>query len=132
MDCNEQTLIDLTNAFLKRIKYNDFVAAPVTLVDLRNIPKKEQNWSKKAGVYYFLQNDIVKYVGRATPNVGLGIRVYQQANAWGGHDGWDNVISDPNTTYGLIIFEDREDWHWLAALEVLLIDKLRPQFNKRF
>lgn len=129
---DEQTLVDLTNKFLKRIQYKDFVSAPVTLIELRSIPKKEQAWSKQAGVYYFLQNDTVKYVGRATPNVGLGNRVYQQANALGGLDGWDDVITDPNTMYGLIIFEDNEDWHWLAALEVFLIDKLRPQFNKRF
>jgi hypothetical protein len=41
-----------------------------------------------------VQNDVVKYVGLATPNVVFGIRLYEQANAFGGKDGWDDVISD--------------------------------------
>jgi hypothetical protein len=72
-----------------------------------------------------------KYVGRATPRSGLGERVYNQINAFGGKNGWDTVITDENVKCGLVIFTNNEDWHWLASLEILLIDNLRPKFNYR-
>lgn len=40
------------------------------------------------------------------------------------------VIKDDSVKCGIFIFPS-DDWHWIASLELLLIDKLRPKFNKR-
>lgn len=131
MDKTERKLRNLIDAFFARLYSNEFTLSSFIINETRLIKKSVQPWKNDAGVYYFIQNDEVKYVGRATPNVGLGKRLYEQANAFGGKDGWDNVIGDPDVICGLIIFNNKDDWHWLAALEVILIDKLKPLFNKR-
>lgn len=88
------------------------------------------DWENEPGIYVFVQNERVQYVGRATRNVTLGSRVFNQMNA-SGDPKWDHVINDDNTKIYLFVW-DREDWHWLAALELFLIDKLnKPPFNKR-
>lgn len=131
MERSERALFGIVNKFFSRIHYTEFEILSCTMDELRNVKRGLQQWNNKAGVYYFLQNNEVKYVGRATPNKGLGSRVYEQGNAFGGKDGWDEVITDSSVKCGLIVFNDNEDWHWLASLEVLLIDKLKPRFNKR-
>jgi len=127
----EEKLIHLVDAFFNRVHDSSYSFLESTIGELRQRNKREQEWNNRAGVYYFVQNGEIKYVGRATPSSGLGGRVYNQINAFGGTNGWDNVITDDKVKVGLIIFTNDEDWHWLAALEVLLIDKLRPQFNYR-
>jgi hypothetical protein len=132
LDKTENSLLAITDNFLSRISYTSIEKVTFGIADLQNTKRSLQPWNNKAGIYYFVQGNEVKYVGRATPNVGLGARVYQQVNAFGGSDGWDDIINDGTVRCGLIVFHDNDDWHWLTALEVLLIDKLRPQFNKRF
>lgn len=119
------------NDFFNRIGYKDYETDSTTISQLRLKKQREQEWSNKAGIYFFIQDDILKYVGRATPNVGLGRRVYNQINAFGGTNGWDHVINDDETKCGLIVFHNHDEWYWLAALEVLLIDRFRPEFNYR-
>lgn len=98
---------------------------------LQTNPSDWKEWSSKAGIYYFIQGKAVKYIGRALPSVTLGSRVKNQINAFGDPK-WDNVIKDGDTICGVVVFPE-EEWYWIPALEVYLIEKLhRPEFNKRF
>lgn len=88
-------------------------------------------WSDSAGIYYFVRGDEVVYVGRATPGVCIGNRVGRHLDSFGNPD-WDEVIRDDETTVVALPFPP-EDWHWLATLEVWLIDSpQRPKFNLRY
>lgn len=83
------------------------------------------------GVYYFIQNGQVKYVGRALPSVGLRSRIFNQVTAFG-DEKWDMVIKDMDAEVGVVIFENPEQWYFISSLEHYLIEKLgRPSFNKR-
>ncbi|MCR8641449.1 hypothetical protein NV379_02155 [Paenibacillus sp. N1-5-1-14] len=127
----EDKLLHLVDAFLNRVHGVSYSFSDSSIGELRLKQKREQEWCNRAGVYYFSQNGVIKYVGRATPSSGLGERVYNQINAYGGKNNWDSVITDGEVKCGLVIFTNNDDWHWLAALEVLLIDNLRPQYNYR-
>ncbi|MGU3469867.1 hypothetical protein ACLBWT_01715 [Paenibacillus sp. D51F] len=128
---SEIKLQSLVDSFFHRIGYKAYTHIKINIEDIRTTKKRLQIWGNKPGIYFFVQDSIIKYVGRATPRIGLAQRVYEHSNAFGGLDGWDNVIGDPTVTIGIFTFDDTEDWHWLASLEVLLMDRLKPQFNKR-
>lgn len=90
-----------------------------------------ESLSNEPGIYYFLQNNMVKYVGRALPSVGLKKRIQVQISAYG-DIAWDSIINDEEVEIGVIIFK-HEDWYFTSALEHYLIEKLeKPIFNKRF
>ena len=94
--------------------------------------RKQKDWSvweNHPGVYYFLENDNVVYIGRALAGTGLGARVHVQINAFGDHK-WDRVIRNDEIIVGVICL-DKDKWYIASALEVYLIDKLKPEFNKR-
>lgn len=85
----------------------------------------------ESGIYYFIQDGIVNYVGRALPSVGLRKRILIQINAFG-DENWDKVIMDNSIEVAVFIFNDLEQWYFISALEHYLIEKLeRPIFNKR-
>jgi len=102
-----------------------------TLENVRNDNNFTDQLKKECGIYYFIQKDIVKYVGRALPAVGLRSRILNQINAFGDEE-WDKVIKDNSTEIAVYIFNDIEQWYFISALEHYLIEKLeRPIFNKR-
>jgi hypothetical protein len=128
------TLIDVNShaqKFSSRILgLQNIVELEFTIGQLRNSDEAWKEWEKEPGIYCFVQKDQVQYVGRATPSVGLGSRVYNQINAFGNRK-WDQVIQDDSTFCKVFVFK-RDDWHWLASLELNLIEKLeRPPFNKK-
>ncbi|MDM5248128.1 MULTISPECIES: hypothetical protein [unclassified Lysinibacillus] len=103
-----------------------------TLENVRNDNNFTDQLKKECGIYYFIQKDIVKYVGRALPAVGLRSRILNQINAFGDEE-WDKVIKDNSTEIAVYIFNDIEQWYFISALEHYLIEKLeRPIFNKRY
>lgn len=130
MDKSEQRLIHLFEKFQVRIVELTIEQIILTINNLRDIKSTKQAWWHKAGVYYFVQDGIVKYVGKANLRTGLRKRIYNQIEAFGEPERWDTVISDSSVKVGMFIFPD-DDWHWIAGLEVLLIDKMSPQFNYR-
>ena len=87
-------------------------------------------WSSAPGVYYFVYRGEVVYVGRAYPSTHVGNRVGTNINEYSNSE-WAEVIRDDDTIVGIWTFP-LEDWHWLASLEVWLIDNPRPKFNMRF
>jgi hypothetical protein len=86
-------------------------------------------WEKSAGVYYFVKNNEIVYVGRALQNTGLGTRVYTQINSTGDPK-WDRVIKNKQVTVGVICLP-KDKWYMAASLEIYLIDKLKPEFNRK-
>lgn len=131
----EQELVERANDYLRRI-----VPAPVqlpvepimqTIADLRG-PNEWPDWCGKPGVYFFVHNDEVVYVGRALPSHGLGNRIGTHI-AVDDDSEWGRVVADGSTRVGAIPFGTEDDWHWLAALEFWLIDSsTRPRFNRKF
>ncbi|MGE8081985.1 hypothetical protein [Peribacillus loiseleuriae] len=128
----EKDLLDLVGIFSERIKNGlSLTHEKETLGNIREDVSFTKELNKKCGIYYFIQNDKIKYVGRALPSVGLRARILNQINAFGDKE-WDCVIKEINTEVGVIIFNDIEQWYFISALEHYLIEKLeRPIFNKR-
>ena len=86
-------------------------------------------WSQSVGIYLFVQDDYLKYVGRALSSTGLLRRVYEQANALGDKK-WDDVIQDDATVIGVFSLVGQDEI-WAASLEVHLIESFKPKFNMR-
>ncbi|MED3549356.1 hypothetical protein ACTHO0_06065 [Cytobacillus praedii] len=128
----EKNLIDWVDIFSSKIVNG--LSLTFRKEELDNIRKDDRfvkEIRKDCGIYYFVQENKVKYVGRALPSVGLKSRILNQMNAFGDKE-WDCVIKDIHTEIGVIIFNEIEQWHFISALEHYLIEKLeRPVFNKR-
>ncbi|MED3571305.1 hypothetical protein [Cytobacillus praedii] len=128
----EKNLIDWVDIFSTKIVNG--LSLTFRKEELDNIRKDDRfvkEIRKDCGIYYFVQENKVKYVGRALPSVGLKSRILNQMNAFGDKE-WDCVIKDIHTEIGVIIFNEIEQWHFISALEHYLIEKLeRPVFNKR-
>lgn len=130
MDRSEAHLLNIADSYISRITNIKIDRFESTIGILKSNKSIKQDWSNKAGVYYFIQDDTVKYVGKANLNTGLRARIYNQIEAVGEVDRWDTVILDNSVKCGLFIFAD-DDWYWIVGLELILFDKLRPQMNKR-
>ncbi|TCZ79282.1 hypothetical protein E0485_05285 [Paenibacillus albiflavus] len=130
MDKSELRLLQLFDQFQVRITSLNIEQKIYTIDNLRDIKRSKQEWWYKAGVYYFVQDGVVKYVGKANLGTGLRKRIYNQIEAFGEPNRWDTVISDPSVKVGMFIFPD-DDWHWIASLELMLLDSIRPEMYKR-
>lgn len=130
MDKSEQRLMQLYDQFQVRIADLNIEHVVLTIDALRDIKSTKQSWWHKAGVYFFIQDGIVKYVGKANLGTGLRKRIYNQIEAFGETNRLDTVISDSSVKVGLFIFPDN-DWHWIASLELMLLDNIRPVMFKR-
>jgi hypothetical protein len=86
-------------------------------------------WGDAPGVYFFEQDGIVQYVGRALRRTGLRARVHTNCTSFG-DPAWDRVIKDPTSVVRAVPLETIE-WYWAASLETFLISELAPPFNKR-
>jgi len=125
----EISLLNLTQDFIVRVNGLK-IEQPIkfTLRELRN-NSDWSKWQNLPGIYYFIQNSEILYIGRAFPSVGLGSRIKNQITSYGDAK-WDAVIGDMDVILGMLIFPI-EDWHWLAAVEVFLIERTKPKINKR-
>jgi hypothetical protein len=131
MQMTESDLLERARKCFSRIQgHVPLTPIRLTVNDLRISPSWG-GWKNSPGLYYFVHNEEVVYVGRAVPSVGLGNRIGSQINAFG-DPAWDEIIRDEQTVVGVMPFSN-DDWHWVATLEVWLIDgPTRPKFNKRF
>jgi excinuclease UvrABC nuclease subunit len=86
-------------------------------------------WAQSVGIYLFVQDDQLKYVGRALSSTGLLRRVHEQANARGDKK-WDDVIQPDATVVGVLPLTGQDEI-WAASLEVHLIESFKPTFNMR-
>ncbi len=85
-------------------------------------------WGKAHGVYCFVVDDEVVYVGRALGKT-LGERLWDQLRSTSDPK-WEPVVTrDENRVE---VFSVPREWAFLgAALEPYLIDKLKPRLNSR-
>jgi hypothetical protein len=95
----------------------------------REIGQPLPPWTVKPGVYIFVLDGQVKYVGRALRTT-LGQRIWDRCNQdeatiWMK----DVILKSTCKIYAVILPKD--EWFWAAALEALLIHELQPEFSKR-
>ncbi|QED49665.1 hypothetical protein [Cytobacillus dafuensis] len=128
----EIDLLSFLDLFSSKVKGSLFLRGMKTNIEtLRMDNSFIEEIKNECGIYYFIQDEQIVYVGRALPSVGLKSRILNQINAFGDTK-WDTVINDNKTEIGVIIFEDFDQWYFISALEHFLIEKLeRPIFNKR-
>jgi hypothetical protein len=91
----------------------------------RDMPAK---WRDMFGIYAFVQDGEVVYVGRAARDT-LAHRIHDQMRDRGDPT-WNAVLSDEATFVEVFPFEER-DWIWVPSLEVFLIQEGVPTHNKR-
>ncbi len=128
----EIDVFNLVDMFSAKVKSGlDLSYKKETLKNIREIKNFTDELKAECGIYYFIQEGFIKYIGRALPTVGLRSRILNQINAFG-DENWDKVIRADNTEIAVFIFNDLEQWYFISALEHYLIEKLeRPIFNKR-
>jgi hypothetical protein len=131
-DYTENELLGLVEEFSSQLTAGlNKVNRKATLEEIRENTHFLDGLKQEYGVYYFLQNGLVKYVGRALPSVKLRSRVLSQINAFNDAK-WDTVIKGENVEIGVITFMEPAQWYFASALEHYLIEKLeKPVFNKR-
>lgn len=85
-------------------------------------------WADVHGVYCFLVNGRVVYVGRAL-GCTIGQRLWDQLRSVSDPE-WATVVESDDTS--IQVFATNREWAFLgAALEAYLIDHLKPSFNSR-
>lgn len=105
-------------------KYYEF-----TLEELRKEKSKWNEWENESGIYYFVEEDSIVYVGRALPGTRLGARVKNQIESFGDPK-WDRIINNNQVIVGVVSINE-EMWFMTSSLELYLIDKLKPRINSR-
>lgn len=85
-------------------------------------------WASHPGVYMFVENGRVHYVGRALRST-LGSRLRSQCNSYG-DPRWDPVISS-SSVYVVVAPLPHEEWYWAASIEAALIASHRPPHSRR-
>jgi hypothetical protein len=125
----ETELIKAINEFFSYLKQINHESATYTINEFEALSKATPpKWTGKHGVYYFVMNGEVQYVGKAH-SLPLRRRTRQQLKPTG--KDWDTVAESTDTTIGIIAF-DNDEGFWCASLEAYLIDRLWPiPFNKR-
>lgn len=105
-------------------KYYEF-----TIEELRKDESKWKEWESESGIYYFVEEGSIVYVGRALRNTGLGSRVKNQIESFGDPK-WDLIINNNQVKVGIVCI-DEEMWFMTSSLELYLIDRLKPRINSR-
>ncbi len=117
-------------AFLQILKNDiEFQYYEFTIEELRKEKSKWNEWENESGIYYFVEEGSIVYIGRALKNTGLGSRVNDQIEAFG-NPKWDRIIKNHQVIVGIVCINE-EMWFMTSSLELYLIDKLKPEFNKR-
>ena len=119
------------DAFLRILKNEiKFQYYEFTIEELRNEERKWDAWKNESGIYYFVEEGSIVYIGRALKSTGLGSRVKDQIEAFGDPK-WDRIIKNHQVIVGIVCINE-EMWFMTSSLELFLIDKLKqPEFNKR-
>ena len=115
------------NSFVDSLK--NINITEVNEISIRELRSKKEwaDWSRKIGVYLFIEDGKVVYVGRALNS--LGSRVHNQITSLGDSK-WNAIITNDDNTVVVICIEG--NMRYLAsALEIYLIDSIKPRFNKK-
>lgn len=123
LQCSEADLIKTTNSFIFKFQ-NDIslVFAKEILKNIRLDITFLNSLKNECGIYYFIQDNIVTYLGAALPSVGLRNRLFSQLNATG-YSKWDQLITDDKLEIGVMLFK-KEHAHLISDLEYFIVSKL--------
>lgn len=80
------------------------------------------------GVYLFVDEGIVVYIGRALGSC-FGVRVWSRLKSLNNPE-WVRVVKKKTTNVIVVVMPDQENY-WAASLEAFLISKMWPKFNLR-
>jgi hypothetical protein len=120
-------LVDQLRDFKVSIhEFEDFERKSFTIKELR--ADSNWSWGYDFGVYCFLVEGEVVYVGRAAGNT-IGQRLADQMRSISDPD-WERVVMADETVVE-VFFVKKELTHVACALERYLIAKLKPKFNLR-
>ena len=101
-----------------------------TIEELRKEKSKWKEWENESGIYYFVEEGSIVYIGRALKNTGLGSRVKDQIESFEDPK-WCRIIKNDQVIVGIVCIK-KEMWYMTSSLELYLIDKLKElEFNKR-
>jgi len=116
-------------AFFERTKAN---TPEITWIKVSDAQEKKPpptfTWARNPGVYVIVTSSQVEYVGKID-SAGLYFRIHQHVETGGALE-WDEMLESPSTRIAVIpLLDDLSVW--IPSLEVYLIDKLKPFWNKR-
>ena len=80
-------------------------------------------WSAAPGVYVFVNDDKIQYVGKAMALTGLASRAYNQSQP--GEIQWNNFLASPSASIVLYALPIDEDV-WAPSFECWLINHFAP------
>jgi hypothetical protein len=126
----EEELSDHVKLFTQRIaEVGVPQAARRSVQELRSAGRRlPWSWHSQPGIYAFVRDGQVVYIGRAAKDT-LGRRVVDQLRDRGDLR-WNAVLDDPSSL--VIVFPfGANDWYWVPSLEVFLIERGAPGFNER-
>jgi hypothetical protein len=124
----ETELLKKIDAFLGRISaFQRSEPIRKTVEELRSEKKWDDLWSASPGIYYFVRDDIVVYIGRALPGTNLGARINSHLKS-ATNEKWVQTLGEKGAAVGLLPFP-KADHHWAAALELALLEDGLPEFN---
>jgi len=107
-------------------EFEGFEQQSFTIKELR--ADSDWPWGYGFGVYCFLVEGEVVYVGRAAGNT-IGERLWDQLRSTSDPD-WERVVMADETVVKVFLVGE-ELTHMACALECYLIAKLKPKFNLR-
>ena len=119
-------LVDGLRDFMASLQeFEGFERRPFTIKELAD---PNWPWGYSFGVYCFLVDGEVVYVGRAAGKT-IGERLWDQLRSTSDPD-WKKVVTSDETVVEVFLV-DNEATHMACALECYLTAKLEPKFNLR-
>ncbi len=93
---------------------------------INNLKASRKEFIYNPGVYIFIDNNLVIKVGRHFSNSRKRALEHIKANTKNELFEMKNLIHSHNSKVILINLKDNKEFHWIAAIEIYLEQKLKP------
>lgn len=93
---------------------------------INNLKASQKEFIYNPGVYIFIDNNLVIKVGRHFTNSRKRALEHIKANTMNELFEMKNLIHSHNSKVLLINLKDKQEFHWIAAIEIYLEQKLKP------
>ena len=121
------TLAEQTQDFMTEIaQFTGFSERVYEVGEL--LDNRKWDWGYSQGVYCFISQEEVAYVGRALGKT-VGQRIWDQLMSQE-DPAWKAIVTDRKAQVRVFAVE-RKDAYMASAFEAFLIDRLKPRFNLR-
>ncbi|MBN2352619.1 MAG: hypothetical protein JXD23_08645 [Spirochaetales bacterium] len=131
-----ERITEKVNEFIAKLSPSVGLEYEIEELDIEkdvNVKQYSDTWAGKVGVYIFINENGVLYIGRALKSSFFGKRIADNTQKIPNVDlnEWQKEIEDPSTKIILYKFKNEKLDFWAASLEIFLIDHLEPKYNKR-